>query len=315
MGDREQAVAGVPSQRLSQLASPQLVQRTRRDNALGQAHSAFKDEMSAILRPCQPCNSSRRNTPRDKMTPQGYAGKSTAELNNAIFHHGSKKKSPEANKSDQMAFLFSCAKNSSQPPYRGGTRSLKQYVAADQLPQAFCTKFQVTDPLSGRTEIMTARRPGKASAEINLSNFDSYMLPKERTFSLKKAKDNIDHSILGLMPKKSKELKFCVRTIARQQQLPTLECKENWMTPTAAANVCRPLGLSKRHRLPTLECRENWMTPTAAANVCRPLGLSKRHSAFPWTPSDTDNIAHTFGGAVVASPRTTRACIRPAFIS
>lgn len=193
-------MAGVPSERLSQLASPQLVQRTRRENALGAGHSAFKDEMSAILRPCHPCssnNSSRKNSARGKVAaPQGYAGKSTAQLNNSLFSHGSKKQSPAANKSDQMTFLFSCANPTPQTPYRGGTRSLRQYVSADQLPQAFCTKFQVTDPLSGRTEFMTARRPGKASAEVNIANFDSYMLSKERPFSLQKGKDNIDHDIL-----------------------------------------------------------------------------------------------------------------------
>lgn len=200
MADREPVVAGLPSERLSQLASPQLAQRNRRENALGAEHSAFKDEMSYILRPFNPSGttttSSRKNTARDMITPQGYAGKSTAQLNNSRFNHGCKKQSSAANKSDQMTLLFSCSKNSPQLPYRGSTRPLRQYIATDQLPQAFCTKFQVTDPLTGRTEIMTARRPGKAAAETNLSNFDSNMLPRERTFSLMKAKDNIDHDIL-----------------------------------------------------------------------------------------------------------------------
>ncbi|CDJ36127.1 uncharacterized protein EMH_0007940 [Eimeria mitis] len=292
MADREPAVAGVPSERLSQMASPQLLQRPRRNSALGLTYSPFKDEVRAILHPCNPCSSSRKNTPREakdmlKMTPPGYAGISTAQLNNALFSNGSKKQSAAANKSDQMTSLFSSAGSKSpgtQMHQRGGTRPLRQYVSTDQLPRAFCTKFQVTDPLTGRTEIMTARRPGNAATEINLASFDSYMLPRERTFSVQKAKDNIDHNLLGLMPKPNTELKFSVRSIAR------------------------------RHHQPTLECKEDWMTPTASANVCKPLGLSKRHAGFPWNPTETDNIAHTYGGQSAASPRTTRACIRPAFI-
>ncbi|CDJ45913.1 hypothetical protein, conserved [Eimeria brunetti] len=196
MAYRDVAVAGVPSERLSQLASPQLAQRPRRENAFGTLHSAFHDEMSAILRPCN--NSSKEESPRqlEAAAPVGYAGKTTAQLNSSRFTHGSKKQSAAANTSGQIACLFSGRSGSPQVHPRGGTRPLKQYIAPDQLPEAFCTKFQVTDPFTGRTEIMTARRPGKAAAEINLASFDSYMLPRERTFSLQKAKDNIDHSIL-----------------------------------------------------------------------------------------------------------------------
>ena len=59
---------------------------------------------------------------------------------------------------------------------------------------------------------------------------------------------------------------------------------------------------------------QNWMIPTATANVCKPLGRSRRHLAFPWIPDGTDNIAHIYEGAEAASPRVTRASIRQAII-
>lgn len=192
----ETAVAGVPSERLSQLASPQLATRPRQRNALGAQHSAFRDELSAIVRPNLKYSSEKCDTPTTKpTTPPGYAGKSTCKINESIYNHGSKKQSPEANKSMQMTALFSSCGAKFEMPHRG-PRTLKQYFPPDQLSEAFCTKFHVTDPLTGRTEIMTARRPGRASAEVNVSDFDAYMLPRVRAYSIRKAKDNIDHDLL-----------------------------------------------------------------------------------------------------------------------
>lgn len=203
MINSDTVVAGVPSKRLSQLASPQILPRHRRECPIAD-HSALKDGITDVMRPnIDYSNEKSRNpTPRPAES-EGFAGKSTCRINDSIYNHGSKKKSPNANKSAQMTDLFSSAGLRPEVPYRG-TRSLKQYFSPDQLSEAFCTKFHVTDPLSGRTEIMTARRPGRASAEVNVADFDAYVLRQERAHSIKKAKDSIDHTVL--VSRKSRNL-------------------------------------------------------------------------------------------------------------
>lgn len=273
------AVAGVPSERLSQLASPQLAGRPRRENALGGDHSALKDGISAVLRPEVSYRTRSRDsgTPRSPVQHRGYAGKSTCKINEAAYNHGCKKQSTEANKSNQVTGLFSSCPGEDETCHHG-TRSLKQYFSSEDLSEAFCTKFHVTDPLTGRTEIMTARKPGRASAEVNVADFDAYMLRRVRSHSMKKAKDNIDHDILGLMPKPNTEAKA--------------PCSYHVM----------------RHQAPRLECKDAWMIPTEKADVCKPLGMSKRRNVFPWTHTQSDNIAHIYENDR-ASP-----CISPAFI-
>ncbi|KAL8433063.1 hypothetical protein Efla_006262 [Eimeria flavescens] len=289
MAKSEVNVAGVPSERLSQLKSPQPAVKPRRECLLPD-HAAFKDGMSAVLRPNLPVDdrdssSSTRgfsSQSSQSLTPVSYAGKPTFRINNSVFNHGIKKQSPDANKSKQIAAVFSSDSQEPKVAARLAFRRLKDYCPTDRLGEVFCTKFHVADPLTGRTEIMTARRPGKATAEMNISEFDGYLLPPDRAFSLKKAKDNIDHSLLGLMPKPNKEAKFLATTVPRQPRAPTLECKDSWMTPAAHAAVCKPLG------------------------------PSRRISAFPWSPSRTDHIAHLHTAAGCLSPRFSRACIRPA---
>ncbi|KAL8275049.1 hypothetical protein Esti_001105 [Eimeria stiedai] len=283
MAHSEMAVAGVPSERLSMLAFPQLAGRHRREHLFPEP-SASTDGMNAVLRPVANFDKSQKCTSFSySMDALGYAGKPTCRINSSIYDHGIKKQSAEANKSKQMTALFS--NDGQQPKYiHHGARRMKQYCTPDRLSDAFCTKFHVTDPLTGRTEIMTARKPGKATTEINVSEFDGCMLPRERTYSIKKAQDNIDQNILGLMPKPNKEAKFLAGTTFRQVQAPTLECKENWMTPNGNAKVCKPLGL--------------W----------------RRRDVFPWTSAPTDNIAHIHREPETTSPRLSRAYIRPAFV-
>ncbi|XP_026192633.1 uncharacterized protein LOC113147182 [Cyclospora cayetanensis] len=282
MHNTDQTVAGLPSARLSQLASPQLMKKFRRDTILGSKHSALRDEMSAILQPNVPDICSRRGN-RETETLQGYAGKYTNKINDSTYCHGSKKQSSETNKSDQVATLFASVGSKAEVPH-SGLRSLRQYFSPDQLNEAFCTKFHVTDALTGRTEIMTARRPGKASAEVKFTAFDPYVASRARKSSVEKAKDNIEHDILGLMPKENQGVKDFLGTTIRH------------------------------HRAAALECSENWIIPTESASVCRPLGLPRRREAFPWTIETRNNIAHIYDGAHPASPRVTRSCIRPASI-
>ncbi|KAL8455095.1 hypothetical protein Emag_001071 [Eimeria magna] len=196
MASAEMVVAGVPSERLSQLASPQLAPRHRREH-LFPMHSGSTEGMNAVLRPTANFEKNEKCSPfSHSMNALGYAGKPTCRINGSIYDHGIKKQSAEANKSKQITALF-C--NDGQPPkfVHHGARRMKDYCAPDRLSDAFCTKFQVTDPLTGRTEIMTARKPGKATTEMNVSEFDGCMPPRERTYSIKKAQDNIDQNILA----------------------------------------------------------------------------------------------------------------------
>ncbi|OEH73726.1 hypothetical protein cyc_00686 [Cyclospora cayetanensis] len=224
MHNTDQTVAGLPSARLSQLASPQLMKKFRRDTILGSKHSALRDEMSAILQPNVPDICSRRGN-RETETLQGYAGKYTNKINDSTYCHGSKKQSSETNKSDQVATLFASVGSKAEVPH-SGLRSLRQYFSPDQLNEAFCTKFHVTDALTGRTEIMTARRPGKASAEVKFTAFDPYVASRARKSSVEKAKDNIEHDILGLMPKENQGVKDFLGTTIRHHRAAALECSE-----------------------------------------------------------------------------------------
>ncbi|KAL8433915.1 hypothetical protein ACSSS7_003520 [Eimeria intestinalis] len=196
MAHTEMVVAGVPSDRLSQLASPQLAPRHHRREPLFPAHAASTGGMTAVLRPTTDFEKNKKCTSfSHSMDALGYAGKPTCRINGSIYEHGIKKQSGEANRSNQMTALF-C--NDGQQPkcVNQAARRMKDYCSPDRLSDAFCTRFQVTDPLTGRTEIMTARKPGRATTEINVSEFDGYMMPKERTYSIKKAQDNIDQNIL-----------------------------------------------------------------------------------------------------------------------
>lgn len=285
-------VAGLPSERISQLSFPQLVRKHRRANVLGAANSALHDGMSEILNPAlarrRGCSliPFNRNSGYDKYDGDrcvgddsairdGFAGKSTCSINKAVHGPGCKKGSGIANKSLQMTDLFCNEGNNIPPPLNRGTRSLRQQCDMDNLSDTFCTKFQITNPMSGRTEFMAARKAGKAAAEVFVTGFDPYVMPRERKESIWKAKDNIDHNVLGLMPKPHAAAKFSSGTIVRKIRVPTLECKDNWMVPTAAANVCKPLGKQKSHRV------------------------------FPWTPAPSNYIAH------VVDPESAEPSERP----
>lgn len=193
MADGDVAVAGLPSLRLSQLASPQLFNRRRGQGSFKAEHTAM-GKISEALYP---------DTPEDQdsspvwascpSSPEEFAGKPSSKTNESIFSTTCRKHYPVFNDSKQVADLFSSAEENPVMP-ENGTRSLKKYFSPDELAEAFCSKFHVTDPHTGRTELMMARRPGKASAETKAFGFGLELLPRERPSAIRRAKDNIEQN-------------------------------------------------------------------------------------------------------------------------
>ncbi|EPT31009.1 microtubule associated protein SPM2 [Toxoplasma gondii TgCatPRC2] len=143
-------------------------------------------------------------------------------------------------------------------------RSLQRHYGPDELHKAFYTKFEVVDKTTGRTEIMTARRPGSAAAIISLCNFDAYSTRSHKATSAQKQVSNIESTPLGLVPRKGAELPH-----------------KPSFTQTAAS-VCM-----KRSQL---RCQDSWLTPSSDAPTIRHLGQSRRHVALPWLHRPTNRI-------------------------
>ncbi|PFH34716.1 hypothetical protein BESB_067490 [Besnoitia besnoiti] len=149
-----------------------------------------------------------------------------------------------------------------QEQYKPRTRNLKPYYGPEELNKAFCTKFQVVDKASGRTDIMTARRPGSANAVVNLSAFDAYSMRTPKLSSALKQISSIENSPLGLMPR------------------PGAESSEKTARPSAGACMNRS----------QLHCKDSWLAPDENASTRRHLGESKRHVALFWAQRPTGTI-------------------------
>ncbi|PHJ22677.1 microtubule associated protein spm2 [Cystoisospora suis] len=143
-------------------------------------------------------------------------------------------------------------------------RNLQTYCDSNELNKAFRTKMEVVDKTTGRTEIMTARRPGSAAAVVSLSDFDAYGVRKDRTVSAYRQMDSIENTALGLMPREGTESMY--RTS---------------VTRTAHGMRCQR---------GQLRCQDSWLAPAEDAPTMRHLGESKRHSVFPWLRKRTDNF-------------------------
>lgn len=186
--------AGLSSNRLSDINTVGRHEKTTVVNSQKWKYPYNNSEMFEILR--SPTNNNPCQQKRFERQPEAleYAGRTTCSINAHLYNKGSKKHAKEFNESRGVASVISTT-DAAIPIEKVGIRSLKQYFSADELTKAFCTKFHVTNPVTGKTEIMIARRPGKASAEVNVADFDAYQIRNERTFSLKKSKDNIEHNV------------------------------------------------------------------------------------------------------------------------
>nr|CEL65563.1 TPA: microtubule associated protein SPM2 [Neospora caninum Liverpool] len=285
--------AGVSSKRLTQLRSASSQQSEDRGHGprgpTACVGAALRDNVNEILRPAVvPRASSPGAAALDRMRVDDYAGMRSDGINElrAPVH----RRCPEGGKrrglmtNNESVFVSDVLGQHGRPingasqfqdprvtdylqqQCKPKSRSLQRYYGPEELHKAFCTKFEVVDKTSGRTEIMTARRPGSAAAVVSLCDFDAYIPRPHKYTSCQKQISNIENTPLGLMPRKGAEAPH-----------------KPYFTQTAA-DICKKQS--------QLRCQDSWLAPGDGARTMRHLGQSKRHVALAWHDRPTSHIIY-----------------------
>lgn len=260
-GSAHNDFAGVSSQRLHELRG--ISKRNKcetffcsssglgdnvRDTLVQSSKSPLKKKENNILSKC--CNATDE-----------YAGLTSKTYNERFTTaNGKKYNFPHSNRSSRMASILQGIEIDKSEANAIGKnfdsiglstkKRLKQYFRTDELNNAFCTKFQVTDKKTGRTEIMTARRPGNSAVEVNIANFDSYKARRERVSSTAKYIDRIEQGIMGFTPRCGEEKlhESCINIGACSPYMREghIGAYKNWISPLENVKQPNILGASRR---------------------------------------------------------------------
>lgn len=216
--------AGVSSNRLSELRLGSVLYAADRARGTDRpyfggrfgASMAHRDSVTEILRPGAAYENYPAREPRSSDATTDFAGMNSEGINelrdpaNRRRHIPGRK--PGVLASNESVFVSDALGHHGGAPEEAGgdprvqaylreqqrprVRNLQTYCGSHELSKAFCTKLEVVDKTTGRTEIMTARRPGSAAAVVSLSDFDAYGVRKDKSLSSRRFMDSIENTAL-----------------------------------------------------------------------------------------------------------------------
>ncbi|KAF8817926.1 microtubule associated protein SPM2 [Cardiosporidium cionae] len=244
--------AGMPSKRLSEVYGDSVFHR--KGLPMNSETTAMQDNVSELLRNFN----SENGLTAAKFPTNGYAGIPSLQLNKQMLYgHSARQLTTNVtNSSRNIATLWGEKATVDSrdaeifPAQHQSRKNLKQYFPASNINEAFCTRCQIINSHTGRTEIMAARRPGKATAEVNIVEFDAYQHRRQRQPILTFTETGIKTSKMGMTTRKGrateKKRLTTLTPLSYSMRSDQLCCTDFWMVPKVGAQVQNNLGQSKR---------------------------------------------------------------------